>query len=151
MAALICSVTTGEIALAAATAKKVLHLKAAANHRVKLLSWGCYFDGVSVTDAPVVVSMCEDTATGSITGTALTEVKHDRGADETIQTAGLHTVTAGTSGDTAIKTIEVHPQQGYEFVAPMGQEYIIPGSVGVYWSITAPAVVNVTMYAVWEE
>lgn len=142
-------VQTEEVALSAATLKTVLQLVAAANHRVKILRWGVYFDGVSVVAAPVEVEVTRQTTAGTMT--SLTPVKLDDSIAETLQTTAQHTATAEPTPGDIIDAVEVHPQQGYEIIYPLGQEPIIGGGDRVGWAITAPATVNVRVKAVFEE
>lgn len=155
MSGVLCSVSTGatEIALAAGTPKTVLGLKTAANHKAKLTGWGIYFDGVSVTEAPVIVELHRDTNTNAHTGTGLTEVEYDADNSTTIQVVASHTVTANTTDGGLLQAIEVHPQSGYEKLYVPGREPIFGGSAvgGCYWVVTAPAACNCIMWAEWEE
>jgi hypothetical protein len=52
---------------------------------------------------------------------------------------------------TAAKTFTVHPQLGYEYLAPLGQEDLVAG--GTQWGITinAGATVNARGYVKFEE
>lgn len=149
MAGILGLATTAEIALSAAAAKTILQLKAASNHRVKVLAYGVYFDGISSSAEPVVVRILRQTTAGTMT--SLTLVKNDESTDETLQTTGQHTATAEPTAGDILKRVEVHPQTGYEYIAPYGQEDLIKG--GNYWGIecTAPAVVNVIAWARFEE
>lgn len=141
--------TTAEVALTAATARTTLQLVAAANHRVKVLAWGVYFDGTSSTAEPVQVVLMRQTTAG--TASALTPTKLDDSIAETLLTTAQHSATVEpTSGD-VLKRIEVHPQTGYEEQCPFGQEYIIGGSDRVGVVCTAPAGVNVVTWAKFEE
>jgi hypothetical protein len=49
------------------------------------------------------------------------------------------------------KTITVHPQLGYEYLAPMGREDIVEATQNWVVSINAPAGVNVRGYFQAEE
>jgi len=49
------------------------------------------------------------------------------------------------------KTISVHPQLGYEFLAPLGQEEMIAGGTNCVFSANAPAGVNIGGYMKFEE
>src|SRR4051812_36005515 len=82
---------TAEIALSAATARTVLQLVAATNHRVKILSWGVYFDGISATAEPVQVRLLRQTTAGTMS--ALTPTKGDESITDTLLTTAQHTAT----------------------------------------------------------
>lgn len=154
MAGIICSATTPEIALSAATAKTVGQIKSLANQRLKLLKWGVYFDGISPSAEPVQVRLLRQTTAIGGTPTAVTPVMVNTGS-ETIQSTFAY--SAGGSEPTAgnvIEAIEVHPQAGYEYTYPLGQELEITGGASVGYlgvECTAPATVNVRCQMKWEE
>lgn len=149
MAAFQGTATIAEQALGAATAETVLQLVAASNHRVKILRWGIFFDGTSVTAEPVQIRLMRQTSAG--TSSANTPVKLDDSLAETLQTTARDTFTAEpTSGD-VLEVFEVHPQQGIAMMYPLGQEVIIGGGDRVGIECTAPAAVNCRAYFVFEE
>lgn len=141
--------TTAEVALTAATAKTVLQLAAAANHRVKVLSWGVYFDGISPTAEPIQVRLLRQTAAGTMT--PLTALKRDDSLSETLLTAGSHTATIEPTAGDVMEVKEIHPQTGYEKIYPFGGEVIVGGSDRIGIECTAPAGVNVRAEIVFEE
>lgn len=149
MAAFQGAATTAEIALTAATAKTVLQLVAATNHRVKVLSWGVYFDGVTSTAEPVQVRLLRQTTAGTMT--SLTPVKRDNSLSETLLTTAQHTATAEPTAGDVLEAKEVHPQGGYEKLYPFGQEVIIGGGGRLGIELTAPAGVNVRAEVIFEE
>lgn len=149
MAAFQGQAATAEIALTAATAKTVLQLVAAANHRVKILGWGVFFDGTSTTAEPVQVRLLRQTTAGTMT--ALTPTKRDDSIADTLLTTAQHTATAEPTAGDLIEAIEVHPQQGYQVLYPLGVEPIIGGGDRVGIECTAPAAVNVRAVALFEE
>lgn len=150
MASLICVATIAEQALGAATAETVLQIVAPTNQRVKVLGWGVFFDGTSVTAEPVQVILTRQTGAG--TSSANTPVRLDGSLSETIQTTARDTFTAEpTSDDATIDVVEVHPQQGYEKLYPLGQEPIIDGGGRLGIKCTAPAAVNCRAKIIFEE
>jgi hypothetical protein len=149
MAAFIGKAQTAEIALSAATAKTILQLVAASNHRAKLLSWGVFFDGTSATAEPVQVRLLRQTSAGTMS--ALTPVKNDDSLAETLQTTAQHTATAEPTAGDVLEAIEVHPQGGYEKIYPLGQEPVIGGGDRIGIECTAPASVNVRASVTFEE
>lgn len=149
MAAFLGKANTAEIALAAATAKTVIQIVAAANHRVKILSWGVYFDGISTTAEPVQIRFLRQTTAGTMS--ALTPVKNDDSLAETLLTTAQHTATVEPTAGDVLEVKEIHPQSGYEKIYPMGQEVIVGGSDRVGIEVTAPAVVNVRAEITFEE
>lgn len=140
---------TAEVALAAATAKTVVQIVAPSNHRVKILGWGVFFDGIAGTAAPVEVTLSRQSTAGTMS--SLTPAKRDDSLAETLQVTAQHTATAEpTTGDT-VDSIEVHPQSGFEIVYPLGQEVICGGGDRIGIVCTAPAIVNVRAKIIFEE
>ena len=72
---------------------------------------------------------------------------------ETFQTTvGVNaTVEPTTYNAQPLKTITVHPQLGYEYLAPLGQELIVKGGGMLGFVINAPAAVDVRGYLMLEE
>jgi hypothetical protein len=129
----------------------VLAFKAATNQRVKLLGYGFYLNGTLNSAQPVQVLIGRITTfTGSYTAVTLNPEEPE--ISLTPQTTA-YLNNAGTTEPTytALKTITIHPQLGYEYLAPLGQEDIIGGAG--YWGfqVTEPAAVNVRGYAKIEE
>lgn len=141
---------TAEIALTAATAKTVLQHVAPTNHRVKVMAWGVYFDGVSSTAEPVLVELLRQTTAGTMS--ALTPVKTDA-ASETLLSTAQHTATVEPTASDVLARIEVHPQSGYEKICstPGSQLYVIGGGGRLGIRCTAPAAVNVVAKIDFEE
>src|SRR5262245_61640322 len=110
------AVTPTEIALTGATAKTVILLKNAANHRAKILGYHVSFDGTSGTAEPAVVQLIHCQTDGTMSSG--TPEKVNLNDVETIQTAMLHTATVEPGTQTILKQHEVHPQGGYEWNAP---------------------------------
>lgn len=152
MAGIHCVAATSEVALVAATPKTVLQVKAAANHRVRVLGWGVFFDGTSVTAEPVQVTLSRQTTAGTMSSLTAYAQNFDIAAmSVTLQTTATHTATAEPTTGGAVDVLEVHPQSSYEVRYPLGQEvYIEPGGyLGIV--CTAPAGVNVRAKILYEE
>lgn len=150
MAAFLGIAQTAEVALVAATAKTALQLVAAANHRVKVLGWGVFFDATSVTAEPVQVILVRQTSAGTMT--ANTPRKLDDSLAETLQTTARDNATVEpTTGSEIVDVAEVHPQAGYEIRYPLGEQPIIGGGDRLGIVCTAPAGVNVRAKIVFEE
>jgi len=138
-----------EEALAAATVETLIQLIAAANHSIKILGWGVFFDGVSVTAEPVQVELLRQTTAG--TASALTLVKlNDSNADSLDTTAQQDFTGEPTAGD-ILDMAEVHPQSGWEVKYPLGQEPICGASDRIGLRATAPAIVNARAKIFFEE
>lgn len=149
MAALLASAVTAEVALSAATAKTVLQITAPANHRVKVLGWAVAFDGVSTTEAPVVVTINRQSTAGTMT--SLTPRPLDDSLSETIQATAQHTATVEPTTGNQVDGMNVHPQGGYQVMFPLGQEIIVGGGNRLGLICTAPAAVNVIAKFFFEE
>jgi hypothetical protein len=138
---------TGEIATGT-SAKTLLQLVAAANVKVKVSEIGIYFKGTSNSAAPIKVDVLRQTDAG--TASALTPKKLDD-AQETLQTEAQHTATAEPSAGDVLMSMEVHPQSGFHWQAPFGQDIIIPGGGRLGVRVTAGADVNAIAQAIFEE
>ena len=136
-------------ALSAATARTVIQIVAAANHRVRIKGWGVFFDGVSVTAEPVVVELVRQSTAG--TSDAGTVVKKDDSLAETLLTAARQNLSVEPTTGDILKRREVHPQQGWYEYFQLGDEVICGGGDRIGIRCTAPAVVNATGEIDFEE
>jgi hypothetical protein len=128
--------SSGEEAIAAAVAETILQIVAAANHRVKLTEYSVSFKGTSATDTPARVRIFRQTGAG--TSAAVTPLKDDASADETLQTTVRNAFSAEPASDDAlIDEFEVHPQTGVKVFLPLGQEILIPGGGRLGFKVTA--------------
>jgi hypothetical protein len=141
MAGIRVAATTAEVALTAATARTVLQVVAAANHRVLVEQISVSFDGISPTAEPVIVELLRQTTAGTMS--ALTPVKLSDAGSETIQTTAQHSATAEPTAGDVLWRVEIHPQTGIEKLFPLGQEMIVAGGGRLGVRCTAPAAVNV--------
>lgn len=148
MSDMFCIASTTEVALVGATPKTVIQLLAPANHRVKLKSWGVFFDGVSATAEPVQVRLVRQTSAGTMS--ALTPVQISPVAETVLTTAQMTATVEPTSTD-VIDVVEVHPQSGYEVIFSSGDEVIVGGAGRIGIECTAPAAVNVRAKMRFEE
>lgn len=140
---------TASFALVAATAKTVLQLNAPAQQRLKITRIGVFFDGVSTTGIPVTVRLMVATTAG--TNTALTLAKQVSSDSETIQTTAGENASVEPTKTTVLDQWLVHPQTGFDFPYPWGQEKVIVGGGRVVVEVTAAAVVNVRVKLEFEE
>jgi hypothetical protein len=132
----------------------IFAVKAPTNQRVKVLGYGFYFDGISNSAQPVQIKIGRLTLfTGSYTTTAPNPEEPE--ITLTIQAstyvANTNAATAEPSYSTMLKTITVHPQLGYEYLAPLGQEDIVGGAGYIGFQVAAPATVNIRGYVKCEE
>ncbi len=140
----------------ATSATVVGFVTAPTNQRVKLLGYGLYFDGNLNSAIPVEVKLCSGVTT-SFTGTFTSGSNAQLQEPELTETIQSTYGVAASSQPTGIgvsnvyKTFTVHPQLGYEYLAPMGQERIVGGGKTWCMSVTAPAGVDVRGYFLAEE
>lgn len=134
------AIPTAEIALSANATKTVVQVAAPTNQRVKVLGWGIFFDGTSVTAEPVTVELLRQTTAGTMTSLTLT--KHDPDMAETIQATAAHTATAEPTAGDIVDVIQVHPQGGYDVKYPLGDEKIIDGGGRMGLRVITPTGVN---------
>jgi hypothetical protein len=149
MAALQGQASLGMTPLVASTAKSVIRLKAPTNQRVKVLGYGFYFDGTSNSAQPVQIQIGRISADGTFT--AETPLPNEPELTETFQTVVGINASAEPTYSGYLKTWTVHPQLGYEYLAPLGQEIIINGGGLLGFVVNAPAAVDVRGYVMFEE
>lgn len=140
--------TTGTVALAAATAKTAVQILSPTNHRVKIIGWGVFFDGVTAAAAPVQVRLLRQTSAGTMTTGTPAKLSP---RSETLLTSGFTNATAEPTFSDVLDLVMVHPQQGYEIKFTPGQEIVLGGAERVGIEITAPAIVNVRAKLLFEE
>ena len=138
MAGVFLNVNSGEVALAAATAKTVLQIKAPANQR--LLIHSIRFLGkqpAGGTDTPIKIRMTRNSAAFG-TGSAATPAKNDPSDSETVQSTAASNFSAEptTPTDGGIWW-ELQPQIAIEEFLPPGQEIKIPGGQSVQFECTS--------------
>jgi len=152
MAALQFTVNIPSTALSATTPTVVGFVTAPASQRVKVLGYGLYFDGTSNSATPVEVKLYSGTTSGTLTSGSNAQLQEPE-LTETIQSVyGIAASVQPTlSAANTYKTFTVHPQLGYEYLAPMGQERIVGGGKSWAISINAPAAVDVRGYFLVEE
>jgi uncharacterized membrane protein len=148
MSDIFAAAATAAIALSAATVKTVVQVTAPANHRVKILGWGVFFDGASATAVPVRVRLLKQTSSGTMTPLTLRQTS---ARVETTQSIATHTATAEPTAGDIVDIILVHPQQGYEIKYTPGQEIVLGGGERIGIDCNAPATVNVTAKILFEE
>lgn len=139
--------TTGAaVALAAATAKTCLGIKAHANSGLLLKKVRYGFDGVSASAVPVLIELCYTTWATNAPGTNSTSITPVQ-ANGRVLTAGFTAGKTWTAEPTVLTVIEdelLTPNGGvlwYDF--PLGDEYDCALGEGFALRFTAPAVVNV--------
>lgn len=151
------TVTTGTaaIALAAATAKTLIDLLAAANDYPTVVEFGVSFDGVTPSAVPVLVELCHSTegAAGTSTGGTIRQVRGPRATANI--TAGVNYTVEPTTL-TVLKHWLVPPTSGMVMQFPLGREPegIVTAATagkGLCLRVTAPAIVNVRAYIEYEE
>lgn len=153
MAALTFHVNSGEVALAAATAKTVLQIKAPANQRVVVKGLRIFGKQAAGGSDPVVkVRMTRSTANFG-TGTSATPGKNDPSDSETIQsTAASNFTVEPTSPTDSGLWWEFQPQLGIEEFLPLDMVIKIPGGQSVNFEMTTPSgTPTVMMTATCEE
>jgi hypothetical protein len=134
---------TGQVACTASTAKTVLQVVAASNHRIHV-SFTVTFEGVSATDAPAQVRILKQTTAG--TSSALTLVKDCDTDDETLQTTAIHTATVEPTASDVKETQFVHPQSGRTF-----GPFRVPGGQRLGVEVTVSANVDCVVAVRGEE
>lgn len=126
------------------SAKTILQIVAASNHRVVVNKIVVSFEGVTVTDAPVQVRVLRQSTAGTMS--ALTLVK-DGDTAETLEVSAQHTASAEPTAGDVLESQLVHPQSSRVFVGP----YVIPGGGRIGVEVTATVGVDCIVSAYGEE
>lgn len=149
MAAFHGRITLDSTALVAATARTVIQIRAPTNQRVRITSWGLYFDGTASTGQPVAVRILRQTTAGTMTtGTVR---KLDDSIADTLQTGAGTNATAEPTASDVLQQLTIHPQTGHTMAYAFGQEPIVGAGDRLGWECTAPAGVNVRGFVAFEE
>lgn len=141
----ICS-TEGAVALAAATAKTVIGVKAHANSGLLLKAVRFGFDGISAAGVPVLIEACYATWATNSPGTNSTSTT-PRQVNGRVLTAGFTSGKTWTSEPTSLTVLDdglLTPNGGviwYDF--PLSTEWESALAEGFCLRMTAPAAVNV--------
>lgn len=157
MSAMQVDVNFRNIALAAATAKTVVGVKAPANQVLKILEIAISFDGVTAGNAAVVVDINRCTFATNGPGTNSTSFtmangKRDPGRQETVQTTGATNWTTEPTVLTTNQSIDVPEFNGvYHLILPLNAPIIVPGGQGLVITCTSPAAVNCSGHLTFEE
>lgn len=139
---------TGQIATGT-SAKTLLQVVAASNHKVLIDEISISFNGVSNTAEPIKVDILRQTTAGTMS--ALTLVKDPDDWGETIQTTAQHTSTSEPTAGDVLLSEHVHPQQGYTWQAPFGRAIAIGGGDRLGIRVTAAASVSAITRVAGEE
>ncbi len=137
--------TEGAVALAAATAKSVVGVKAHANSGLLLVGFKVAFDGVSATAVPALVEACYSTWATNPPATASTATTPRQRLGRVL-VAGFTSGKTWTTEPTALTVIAeflLTPNGGtliYDF--PLGTEPDSALAEGFVLRLTAPAIVN---------
>jgi hypothetical protein len=126
------------------SAKTILQIVAASNHRVVLNTIVVSFEGVTVTDAPIQVRVLRQSTAGTMS--ALTLVK-DGDTAETLEVSAQHTASAEPTAGDVLESQMVHPQSSRVFVGP----YVVPGGGRLGVEVTAAVGVDCIVSAYGEE
>lgn len=146
MAALLLTANSGSQTVAAATAKTILQLTAAAQHRIRIQGFSITVGGVVPLD--LIVRVLRQTTAGT-SGTAVTPVKLDSAAAETIQTTAA---TNFSVEPTVGVVLEYKRLQGaFEKIYPLGQELIVPGGGIIGIEVTCATTATVACEFKFEE
>jgi hypothetical protein len=151
MAGLLCHVNSGNIALAAATAKTFLQIKAPANQRVILTALSITGQQpAGGTDTPIVVTLSRSTANFG-TPSALTPAKNNPSDPETIQTTVAALTVEPTSPTPAGLSWNVQPQSGLIMFFPPDLRVEIPGGAALNITLQSPATPTLQVTASFQE
>jgi hypothetical protein len=147
MAGNIGSLTTSAAVSSTTSVKTILQLVAPANQSLRVQGFGVFFQGVSVTDSPIVVELLRQTTAG--TATARNPLK--RGISGTaIQATGQENASAEPTASDILWSGQIHPQAGAE-IPLIGREILMDGGTRLGLRVTAAVAVNVRAHIDYEE
>jgi tripartite-type tricarboxylate transporter receptor subunit TctC len=147
------SVVADGIALAAATAKTVLVVKASAVSVVTVVEWSIEFDGVTAANIPVKCEIRNDASAGGTT-TAQTVVSCRPGQPTANATAGVNATVEPTYGGGPPAALHRITPTGLVIVQePLGREFVAAAGASswITFRLTAAQVVNATLTVKFEE
>lgn len=142
------SVNVSGEALAAATAETIIQGVASASKSVRLVRWGISFNGVSVTDAPVLVELLRLTSAG--TSSAFTPVKLDPASDAPLMTARTSHTAEPTAGD-VIEKHYVSPTSLLVMQYAFDERVTVAPSGRLGIRVLAANAVNASAFLIFEE
>jgi hypothetical protein len=142
------TITTGTVALSAATARTVIEGSTTANVPSEWIALDISFDGVTATAVPVRVDLCTYTATG--TGTGYTAKRLGQ-AIGTAQSTFKINDTVEPSTPTILLSWLIPPTGGLFYQWPLGRELFHNVSTVQGIRLTAPAAVNAIVNLTIEE
>lgn len=149
MAGILARVNSAEVSLSAATAKTVLQVTAASNHRVLVRSIEVAIKGVNPVATPVRVRVLRQTTAGTMT--SATPVKLDSTDDETLQTTAQHTATAEPTAGDVLTVTELHPQAAMVDRFPYDTPIVVPGGTRLGIELLAVDAVTAAASITFEE
>lgn len=140
-----------------ADTSSIMEIIGDADVTAKLVEFSISFNGISSTQAPILVKLRQITATG--TGTACTEVAAQRSGKTAPQCQAKHTLTVEPTmvATVALGQWYVHPQGGLLMVQyPLGREPVICDGVaatGLALELTSASSVTPTAacHMTWDE
>jgi hypothetical protein len=141
-------ISTGAVALSAATAKTVIEASTTANVPNEWVAVDITFDGVTASAVPVRVDFCTYAATG--TGTAYTPKKLGQ-AVGTAQTTSKINDTVEPTTPVILFSWYIPPTSGVMYQWPLGRELFHTVSTVQGIRLTAPAAVNAIVNLTFEE
>jgi hypothetical protein len=155
MARAFCVGTSGEVSLAASSAKTIIQLLAGANRGVAILRVKVSFEGVTAADEPARVQLLQQTTAGTMSAGTETCIAGP-GASITPQATMQYNATVEPTGTTVFDEAYVHMQGGYEWVCQRGQDEILltgaTNRLGVKVTTeTGTATTNCIATVWWEE
>ncbi len=133
--------TEANVALTATTAKSILGVNAPAQFGVDLRGFEIAFDGVTTTDKPVLIEICQCTFATNAPGTNSTSATVDQiyGRSITAGFVAAYNWTTEPTVVTPVKTLMLTPNGGtYDYDWPLGETLDNAVSTGFVIRCTAP-------------
>jgi hypothetical protein len=136
-----------DVALAAATAKSVLGIRAGSTFGLDLAMWSIAFDAsgsTAPTNEPILVELCRATFASNAPGTNSTSETPEQLSGR-VTAHGMTAASNWTTEPTVLSVLDeflCHGQQGFKEFMGLGQEFDTDLNHGFVIRVTSPAVVN---------
>jgi hypothetical protein len=144
------------VALVAATAKTVLQVATPGTTDLRILGWGISFDGSNGAAVPVIAQLADSDVAATVTALSPDKWGNDLSpASLCVSGTSASGYNASAEGTITVSrnfdAQHVHPQTGYGVWFPEGRQPKVAVSRFLRIRCTAPAVVNVIPWIVWDE
>ena len=116
----------------------------------KIRRWAVFADAISVTAQPIIIDLVRQANAGA-GATAVTPQVITPAGSSAAGSASVRPTTLPVPIGLALDSAEFHPQSGYDYTFPMGQEPDVDGGKRAGIQMSTPNTVNVRAKIWWSE